>query len=81
MPLIDPKTNRPFSEAPKPKPKPEPHVVLGEMTPEIEKDLKRRLGQIFHAFGYNFRVTITGPAGMAAEFIGPTKAKRKGKKR
>ena len=81
MPLIDPRTNRPFEDAPKPRPKHPPVVVLGEMTPEIEKDLKTRLGQIFHAFGYNFRVTITGPAGMAAEFIGPTKAKKKGKKR
>lgn len=77
--LIDPKTGRPFT-APRAKPARQPAVVLGEMTPEIEKDLKERLGQIFPAFGYNFRVTITGPAGLAAEFVGPTKKKRRARR-
>jgi hypothetical protein len=74
MAIIDPNTGRPFGEV---DPRPKEELGCTPMTEDVLLDLRRRVGQIFPAFGCNFRVTIAGPAGIAAEYLGPTQSRRK----
>ncbi len=73
MAIIDPKTGRPAE--------PTGPVLPEWMTPEMLADLHKQIGQVFHAFGYSFRVIIAGPEGMASEILGPTGKKKKLKKK